>query len=561
MEKNEFRAVIKHLHMKGLTPKEIKAQIEAATPEIIDKVHDIVLTDQRVKVREVVEATGISHGTVISILHEQLDMKKLSARWVPRLLTVNHKRDCVTISKQCLEMFQRNPDEFLHRFVTVNETWIHYFTPETKEQSKQWTSPNELAPKKAKTFDYLPSKQTINGDYYVALLDCFNNILKKKRPHLAKKKVLFHQDNVWVHTCLAPMAKFNEFHYELLSHPAYSPDLAPCSKHVVVTDIEKRIFSLIMTTKSFVKNNPHILFTKVNKVGYLLRIIVSSVRSPLYNVASFLNDILHDSILVANSFIKNSFHLTKHISNLTISDNEVLLFFDMILLFTNVLIDLVLEGIERRWHLIEKKTNIPKRKFFKALELTGESYTFNSFHSRLKFTTEIDEDKLDFLDVSLIRKGNSLIQNWYYKPIVLSLSHSIYHQKNFELIIKILLNNGYPLKLIFFEIKNRLLTKFNARIIHLRIRQRTIMKINHKFFTIPFIPFLSEKIKKCFKKDSLSVIREDRISHQHNFDWGNVKILNEEKVLNKRLISKVIHIKQQKQSLNLQNATYSLDYT
>jgi len=25
MEKNEFRAVIKHLHMKGLTPKEIKA--------------------------------------------------------------------------------------------------------------------------------------------------------------------------------------------------------------------------------------------------------------------------------------------------------------------------------------------------------------------------------------------------------------------------------------------------------------------------------------------------------------------------------------------------------
>ena len=30
--------------------------------------------------RELVEVTGISHGTVISILHEQLDMKKLSAR-------------------------------------------------------------------------------------------------------------------------------------------------------------------------------------------------------------------------------------------------------------------------------------------------------------------------------------------------------------------------------------------------------------------------------------------------------------------------------------------------
>ena len=44
--------------------------IETATPEIIDKVHDIVLTDRRMKVRELVEATGISHGTIISILHE-----------------------------------------------------------------------------------------------------------------------------------------------------------------------------------------------------------------------------------------------------------------------------------------------------------------------------------------------------------------------------------------------------------------------------------------------------------------------------------------------------------
>ena len=121
-------------------------------------------------------------------------MKKLSARWVPHLLTVDHKRDRVTISKQYLEMFQRNPDEFLkrlkRRFITVDETWIHYFTPETKEQSKQWTSPGETVSKKAKTvklagkvmvtvfwdargiihIDYLPSKKMINGDY-AALLD------------------------------------------------------------------------------------------------------------------------------------------------------------------------------------------------------------------------------------------------------------------------------------------------------------------------------------------------------------------------------------------------------
>jgi len=36
--------------------------------------------------------------------------------------------------------------------------------------------------------DYLPSKQTINGDYYAALLDRFNNILKKKCTHFGKEK-------------------------------------------------------------------------------------------------------------------------------------------------------------------------------------------------------------------------------------------------------------------------------------------------------------------------------------------------------------------------------------
>ena len=194
--------------------------IETATLEIIDKVHDIVLTYRRVKVGELVEVTGISHGTVISILHGQLGMKKLSARWMSRLLTVDHKRNRVTISNvwRCSNVIQM----ILRRFITVNETWIHYFTPETKEQSKQWTSPSEPAPKKAKTvksaekvmvtvfwdirgiihIDYLLSKQTINGDYYAALLNRFNNILKKKRPHLAKEKVLFHQDNARVHTCI-----------------------------------------------------------------------------------------------------------------------------------------------------------------------------------------------------------------------------------------------------------------------------------------------------------------------------------------------------------------------
>jgi len=48
------------------------------------------------------------------------------------------------------------------------------------------------------------------------------------RPHLAKKKVLFHHDNAPAHTSALAKAKLVELGYELLPHPPYFPGLAPC---------------------------------------------------------------------------------------------------------------------------------------------------------------------------------------------------------------------------------------------------------------------------------------------------------------------------------------------
>ena len=64
----------------------------------------MVLADRRLKVRKIVEPTGISHGSVVSILEDHLGMKKLSARWVARLLTIAHKRNRVTSSIECLAL-------------------------------------------------------------------------------------------------------------------------------------------------------------------------------------------------------------------------------------------------------------------------------------------------------------------------------------------------------------------------------------------------------------------------------------------------------------------------
>lgn len=50
--------------------------------------------------------------------------------------------------------------------------------------------------------DNLQKDKTMTGEYYSGLLDGFDIGLKQKQPYLTKNKVLFHQDNALVHTCI-----------------------------------------------------------------------------------------------------------------------------------------------------------------------------------------------------------------------------------------------------------------------------------------------------------------------------------------------------------------------
>jgi DNA-binding Xre family transcriptional regulator len=86
----------------------------ATAPEIIEQVHDMVLDDRRMKVCEIAETIGISKEHVGYILHEELGMKKLCARWVQRLLTADQKRTRMKISEQCLVRFNKNKTDFVY---------------------------------------------------------------------------------------------------------------------------------------------------------------------------------------------------------------------------------------------------------------------------------------------------------------------------------------------------------------------------------------------------------------------------------------------------------------
>jgi len=65
----------------------------ATAEDNVTKINDLVLADRRLKIREIDETVGMSKDRVSHILHEILGMRKLSARWVPRLLTPDNTRN------------------------------------------------------------------------------------------------------------------------------------------------------------------------------------------------------------------------------------------------------------------------------------------------------------------------------------------------------------------------------------------------------------------------------------------------------------------------------------
>jgi len=53
------------------------------TPEIIDQIHDLILEGSLISAKSIAEQMGISRERVGSIIREDLNMRKLSTKWVP----------------------------------------------------------------------------------------------------------------------------------------------------------------------------------------------------------------------------------------------------------------------------------------------------------------------------------------------------------------------------------------------------------------------------------------------------------------------------------------------
>ena len=82
------------------------------TPEIIDQIRYLILEDRRISAKSLGEQLGISRERVGSNIHEDLDMRKLSAEWVQKSLNADQKRQRCQWSERIFEFFRRDPNDF-----------------------------------------------------------------------------------------------------------------------------------------------------------------------------------------------------------------------------------------------------------------------------------------------------------------------------------------------------------------------------------------------------------------------------------------------------------------
>ena len=111
-------------------------------------------------------------------MHDDLKMRKVSARWVPRKLTDENKASRVAMYQAMLSCDKGMNSAFFSSIVTMDETWMPMFNPETKRQSAQWKHTDSPPAKKfwvtasaEKILNHcLPKSTTVTGETYEDVL-------------------------------------------------------------------------------------------------------------------------------------------------------------------------------------------------------------------------------------------------------------------------------------------------------------------------------------------------------------------------------------------------------
>jgi len=100
-----------------------------------------VLDNWRITIRELSDEFLLSFSSVQMILTEDLGMKHVLAKFVPKLPKVKQKETCLAVARDLLQCADQDTN-FMKTIITSDESWVCGYDLETKAQTSRWKTPD-----------------------------------------------------------------------------------------------------------------------------------------------------------------------------------------------------------------------------------------------------------------------------------------------------------------------------------------------------------------------------------------------------------------------------------
>lgn len=108
----------------------------------------LMLKDRRKTIYDTASIVNVSYRTVQPTITNDLNMRHVTAEFVPRLL-IQEKKHCIEVCRE-LPQFAMDDPIFMLRTPTSDRTWIYGYDAELKHQSSHWKSPSSPQVKRAR---------------------------------------------------------------------------------------------------------------------------------------------------------------------------------------------------------------------------------------------------------------------------------------------------------------------------------------------------------------------------------------------------------------------------
>ena len=104
------------------------------TSERIGQINDFMHRDRRVSIETLSTQFNVSVGVVHTIIREELKMRKICAKFVPKVLREDQRERRCNDSKEMVELINSDP-QILDALVTCDESWIYCYDPSDRVPS------------------------------------------------------------------------------------------------------------------------------------------------------------------------------------------------------------------------------------------------------------------------------------------------------------------------------------------------------------------------------------------------------------------------------------------